>query len=215
LILKDALRQARIACRANLVPSPGEYLLSSDKSDSALPVPIFYTDSSPQGFIAAGPIPDSWTPGQEIYLRGPLGRGFGPPNTARRVGLVALDGSPSRLHGLIRPALSQSAAVVLVSDSRLESLPDEVEVQPVSALSEIIEWADYVAFDLARENLPELRERFFSGMQGKFPFESQILVRTPVPCGGIADCGVCAVTVKFGWKMACKDGPVFDWKELW
>ena len=215
LILKDTLRHARIACPANLVPTPGQYLLSSDESDSPLPVPIFYTDSSPQGFIAAAPVPDSWIPGQEIYLRGPLGRGFGLPNTARRVGLMALDNSPSRLHGLIQPALSQDAAVVLVSDSRSESLPDEVEVQPIAAMSEIIDWADYVAFDLARENLPELRERFFNGMQGRFPFEAQILVRAPVPCGGIAECGVCAMTVKSGWKMACKDGPVFDWKELW
>jgi len=215
LILRDALRHARISCPANLIPSPGQYLLSSNESDSPLPVPIFYTDFSAQGFIAAAPLPDSWIPGQEIYLRGPLGRGFELPNSARRVALVALANSPARLHGLIQLALRQNASVVLVSDSRLESLPDEVEVQPISALSEIIEWADYVAFDLARENLLELRERFFTGMQTKFPFEAQILVHTPILCGGIADCGVCAVTVKSGWKMACKDGPVFDWKELW
>jgi hypothetical protein len=27
-------------------------------------------------------------------------------------------------------------------------------------------------------------------------------------------CGVCAVKVKRGWKMACVDGPVFDLKDL-
>ena len=215
LILKDTLRHARISCPANLIPLPGQYLLGSAESDSPLPVPIFYTDSAPQGFIASTPIPDSWVPGQDIYLRGPLGRGFGLPLSARRVALVAFDDSPVRLHGLIQPALSQDAAVVFISDSRLDHLPDEVEVQPIPALAEIIEWADYVAFDIARENLPKLRERFFTGMQTKFPFEAQILVRTSVPCGGIAECGVCAVTVKSDWKMACKDGPVFDWKELW
>ena len=215
LILKETLRHARISCPANLVPAPGQFLLSSDESNSPLPVPIFYTDSSPQGFIAAAPLPESWTPGQEIYLRGPLGRGFMLPLFARRVALVAFDDSPTRLHGLIQPALSQDAAVVLVSDSRLESLPDEVEVQPISTLSEIIEWADYVAFDLARENLPKLRDRFFNGIRTKVLFEAQILIRTPVPCGSIAECGVCAVAVKSSWKMACKDGPVFDWKELW
>lgn len=215
LILENGLRHARISCPPNLIPSPGQYLLCNDESNAPLPVPVFYTDFSSQGFIAAAPLPESWTPGQEIYLRGPLGRGFMLPLFARKVALVAFDDSPSRLHGLIRPVLSQDAAVVLVSDSRLESLPDEVEVQPISALSEIIDWADYVAFDLARENLPKLRERFFNGIQGKFLFEAQILVRSPIPCGGIAECGVCAITVKSGWKMACKDGPVFDWKELW
>jgi dihydroorotate dehydrogenase electron transfer subunit len=214
LILKDGQRQARISCPENLIPSPGQYLLASDESDSPLPVPVFYTDSAPQGFIAAARLPDSWNPGREIYLRGPLGHGFTLPNTARKVGLVALDDAPSRLSGLISPALKQGAAVVLISGSRVDNLPDEVEVQPLSALNEIMKWADYAAFDVDRENLPVLREQLFNGTQAKVPFEAQVLVRTPVPCGGIAECGVCAVKVKSAWKMACKDGPVFDWKEL-
>lgn len=214
LILRDGLRHARLSCPENLIPAPGQYLLASDSSDSTLPVPIFYTDSTPQGFITAAPVPDSWNPGFEIYLRGPLGRGFALPSSARKVMLVAFDDSPARLHGLIQPALNQESAIVLVCDSRVDSLPDEVEVQPTSALSEIIQWADYAAFDVGRENLPMFRERVFNGGQAKALFDAQVLVRTPVPCGGIADCGVCAVTVKAGWKMACKDGHVFDWKEL-
>ena len=214
MILWDGLRHARIECPANLVPAPGQYLLASDASDLTLPVPIFYTDSAPQGFIAAPPLPSSWTPGHEIYLRGPLGRGFMLPSSARKVALVAFDDSPARLHGLIRPALRQKAAIVLLCDSRLDNLPDAVEVQPVSALSEIMDWADYAAFDVSRENLPGLKERLFNRRQAKSLYEAQVLVRTPVPCGGMAECGVCAVTVKSAWKMACKEGPVFDWKEL-
>jgi dihydroorotate dehydrogenase electron transfer subunit len=129
--------------------------------------------------------------------------------------LAALEGSSSRLYGLIQPALKQEAAVVFVSDARVDNLPDDVEIQPLSALSEIIEWANYVVFDVARDNLPGLREQLFNGQQVKVLFDAQVLVRTPVPCGGIAECGVCAVTVKTGWQMACKNGPVFDWKELW
>lgn len=214
LILRDGLRHARISCPANMIPTPGQYLLASHGSDSPLPVPIFYTDFAPQGFIAMAPVPDSWDPGREITLLGPLGRGFTLPLSARRVGLASLEGPPSRLYGLIKPALKQDAAVVLISDSRADNLPDEVEVQPLSALSEIIRWSDYVAFDMTRENLPELRERLFNGMQAKVRGEAEILIRTPVPCGGIAECGVCAITVKSGWQMACKDGPVFDWNEL-
>jgi NAD(P)H-flavin reductase len=40
------------------------------------------------------------------------------------------------------------------------------------------------------------------------------LVVAPMPCGGLAECGVCAVTTRRGWKLACKDGPVFDLGEL-
>ena len=213
LILQDGLRHARLTCPGNLVPAPGQYLLASEESDSALPVPIFYTDSAPNGFIASAPIPDSWKPGSELYLRGPLGKGFLLPLSARRVGLLAFENSPARLYGLIQPALHQDAAVVLVSNLRIDHLSDEVEVHPLSASSEIIQWADYIAIDTARESLAGLREQIFNGEQTPASFDAQVLVRTQVPCGGIAECGVCAVTVKSGWKMACKDGPVFDWRE--
>ena len=215
MILDNGFHHARLTCAENLIPSPGQYLLASDDSRVPLPVPIFYADSAPKGFIAAAPIPDSWSPGREICLRGPLGQGFELPSSARRVGLVTLTDSAARLYGLIQPALKQDAAIALVSDLRIDNLPDEVEVHPLSALSEIIEWADYIALDVARENLPGLREQIFNGGQAKAPIKAQVLVRSPVPCGGIAECGVCAVTVKSGWKMACKEGPVFDWKELW
>ena len=213
-ILWDGLRHALIDCPANLIPAPGQYLLASDAFDLTLPVPIFYTDSAPKGFIAAPPLPVSWNPGREIYLRGPLGRGFVLPSSARKVALVAFDDSPARLHGLIKPALQQNAAVVLLCDSRLDNVPDAVEVQPISAVSEIMDWADYIAFDVARENLPGLKERAFNGNQAKALSEAQVLIRTPLACGGMAECGVCAVTGKSGWKMACKDGPVFDWNHF-
>ena len=214
LILDNGLRQARISCPANLIPAPGQYLLSSHASDSPLPVSIFYTDSAPQGFIASAPIPDSWTPGMDIYLRGPLGRGFSLPLSARKVALIAFDDAPSRLNGLIAPALKQGAAVVLVTDFDSDSMNDEVEVHPTSAVNEIVEWADYLAFDVTRENLFELRECLGLMKQAWAGKEAQILLRTPMPCGGIADCGVCAVVLRSGPQLACKDGPVFDLKDL-
>jgi hypothetical protein len=214
LILENGLRHARISCPENLIPASGQYLLASDASDSPLPVSIFYTDSAPQGFIASAPVPDSWTPGMEVYLRGPLGRGFLLPVSARKVGLIAFDDSPSRLRGLIAPALKQDAAIVLVTDFDSDSMHDEVEVQPSSALADIVEWADYLAFDVARENLFELKESLGSMKQARAGKEAQVLIRTPMPCGGVADCGVCAVTLKSGWEFACKDGPVFALKEI-
>ena len=79
------------SCPPNLIPSPGQYLLAGDGSDSPLPVPLFHTDSAPQGFLAAAPVPDWWHPGLELSLRGPLGRGFTLPVSARKVGLIAFD----------------------------------------------------------------------------------------------------------------------------
>jgi NAD(P)H-flavin reductase len=212
LILEDGLRLVRLACPSSLIPSPGQYLLAGDGSNSSLPVPLFYTDSAPQGFIAAAPLPNSWNPGRELSLRGPLGRGFTLPSSCRRIGLIAFDTSPARLNGLIQPALKQDAAIVLVCASAPEDLPDAVEVQPMSALEEVVEWADYVACDIRREDLSQMRERKMDQLMVRN--DAQVLIYTAIPCGGIAECGVCAVTLKSGWKLACTEGPVFDWSEL-
>jgi dihydroorotate dehydrogenase electron transfer subunit len=209
LLLEDGKRYVRVSCPPGSVPAPGQYLLASEGSASPLPAPLFYTDLSSQGFIAEAPATASWYPGLMLHLRGPLGHGFSLSLQAGRVALVAFDASPQRLRGLIRPALQQGAAVVLVSSSAPDDLPDDVEVQPLSALDEILEWADYAAFDVARENLSRLRERV-----GKQRVDAQVLIRTPVPCGGIAECGVCAVHSNADWKLACRDGPVFDWREI-
>jgi dihydroorotate dehydrogenase electron transfer subunit len=214
LILQDGRRSARLSCPANLISSPGQYLLAGDDSASLLPVPLFYTDSAPSGFIAAPPLPDSWNPGHQLRLRGPLGRGFALPASSRRVALVASDDTPAYLRGLIRPALKQNAAVVLVCDSASDSLPADVEVQPSSALSEVCQWADYIALDVARENLPGLRQAMGKFNQVSALKEAQVLLRTSMPCGGVAECGVCAVALKSNWRMACKDGPVFDWRDI-
>jgi hypothetical protein len=217
LILRDGCRHVRIVCPPGLIPAPGQYLLAGDGSDAPLPVPLFHTDSAPQGFTAIASVPDSWRPGLELHLHGPLGRGFALPSSARRIGLVAFDdkrSSPARLRGLIQPALKQAAAVVLVCNSIPDSLPDDVEVQPLSVLQDIVEWADYLALDVARANLDQLRERLGKLKQLAAGKDAQVLVRTPVPCGGVADCGICAVNLKSDWKLACKDGPVFNWSEV-
>lgn len=153
-------------------------------------------------------------PGARLNLRGPLGRGFSLPASARRVALIAFDDSPSRLRGLIRLALEREAALALVCAHAAEDLPEEVEVQPLRAMDEIIEWADYIAFDAARESLLELRARLEKRRQVIVSREAQILIRAPMPCGALAECGVCAVMIRHEWKMACKDGPVFDLKDL-
>ncbi|HSG42458.1 MAG TPA: hypothetical protein VLA72_04820 [Anaerolineales bacterium] len=215
LILENGFRHARISCAGNLFPSPGQYLLAGTASQSdPLPVSLFSTESAPESFIACAPIPENWTPGTEITLRGPLGHGFVLPPSARKVALVAYNDSPTRLRELMRKALKQDAAVVLACDSNESQIPDEVEVQPLSALGDVVEWADYIAFDVARENLVELQEMMGRQNQTSVKCEAQVLIRMPMPCGGVAECGVCAVTLKSGWKLACKDGPVFDWSRL-
>jgi hypothetical protein len=210
----------RIDCAPELAPAPGQYLLGQDSTamgtlpDPPLPVPVFAAGSAPRGFLAAAPLPQRWIPGTKLHLRGPLGRGFSVPAGARRVALFALDSGPSRLLSLIPLALKQGAAVVLLTDRTVNNLPEEVEVQPLAALEDVLTWSDYRAVDAQRESLAGLDEGIKSALRNHASLHAEILVRTPAPCGGLAECGVCAVTVKGTWKMACKDGPVFNISDL-
>ena len=206
---------ARIICPPELIPAPGQYLLAhASASDVPLSVPVFFSDSAPDGFRSAPLTNSAWMPGVHLNLRGPLGHGFAIPVNARKVALIAFDESPARLRGLISIALKQAAEVVLVSNSTVEDVPEAVEVQPLQAMPDIYQWADYVAFDVARENLYELREMLGKMERAKAPLEAQVLIRAPMPCGALAECGICALTVRHDWRMICKDGPVFELKEL-
>ena len=207
---------ARISCPPELIPAPGQYVLAhAHGSDSPLPVPLFSSLSSLQsGFRFAPPVPALWQPGQLLYLRGPIGHGFNLSASSRKIALIAFDDAPARLLGLIAQALKQNAEVVLVSNSQVDDLPEIVEVQPLKGLSDALRWADYAAMDVSREGLPQLKEMLAGKDQLTAKVEAQVLVRAPMPCGALADCGVCALSIEHDWKMICKDGPVFRLKEI-
>jgi dihydroorotate dehydrogenase electron transfer subunit len=82
-------------------------------------------------------------------------------------------------------------------------------------LAETALWADYLAIVIPRNAIASMPETL---KPGSAPFYSgytlEILVETPLPCGGMADCGICTVHMKKGYQLACKDGPVFDGKLL-
>ena len=104
--------------------------------------------------------------------------------------------------------------MTLVCENPLDDLPLQVEVQPLRALAEVCGWADYLAFDAARESIPLLRQTLETIGLLKIRGESQVLIRTPMPCGGLAECGVCTVEVRGDPQLACVDGPVFDLKSV-
>ncbi len=228
----QAGRAARMTCAPNLVPAPGQYLLAHAPSepDSPLPHPVFLAASHPRGFYAAQPLPVAWTPGTELTLRGPLGRGFRLPASARRVALAAFGSNCSRIISLLEPALAQKAEITLLSETIPSGLPPTIEILPPTALAETAKWADYLAIDAPRAALAAIQEalqpdlrRSYSGYTPNLAnnsslmligYATEILIETPLPCGGMAECGVCAVPTKSGYLLACKDGPVFELKTI-
>ena len=149
-----------------------------------------------------------------LALRGPLGQGFSLPENARRLALISLAESPARLLPLASQAVKEHLAVALFTDAPLAGLPAALEIQPLSALSEALSWADFIALELPLGALPELRPRLGLSAADRLPCPAQALITTPMPCAGMAECGACAVPSQRGWKLACKDGPVFNLNEL-
>ncbi len=214
LLLLDGTSSARVRCPPGLVPLPGQYVLAHEPGSNApLATALFGSGTAPDGFVAASPIPSTWRPGTRLYLRGPLGNGFILPPSARRIALITFRCSSRILLSLLEPAFHQDASVAWVSDFIPADLPLQVEAQPQHALLDVCQWADYAAFDLTREALPELKSVFKAGPT-QLLAGAQVLVRTPMPCGALAACGVCAVEAGASTLLACEDGPVFGFKQL-
>ena len=204
-----------------VAPGPGQYVLAqpSEEGQETLPAALFTSGEAAGGFIAAPPLPVNWRPGEELRLRGPAGKGFILPKGVRRVGLLALDETPSRLLPLAVQAFKAGAEAALVCDIHTidlapHRLPTSLEVDALEALPAVLAWADFVAIDLPAGRLPQLRQILGVRAGERLSCAAQALVLTPMPCGATAECGACAVKGRRSWKLACKDGPVFDLNEL-
>lgn len=204
---------AWISCPPEVIPNPGQYLMAMD-SDTILPTPLFLRTRADNGFLTAPSIPTGWTPGTRLQLRGPLGKGFHVPISALKLALVALTDTSARLLSLVHPALQEGRSVALFTDTPLPPLPSDLEAHPLEALPEFISWADFIAVDLSLSDLPRLRQTFGLTLQEYLTCRGQALVLAPMPCGALADCGVCALKVRNAWKLVCKDGPVFNLNDL-
>jgi NAD(P)H-flavin reductase len=211
---------AILACSKQAVPKAGEYLQAYSPTD---PLEVVATSlfssgdvevqSNSDEFVSlpiTGSLPESWLPGTQVLLRGPFGNGFNPPKRACRIALVALETNPGRLIPLISAATGQGAEVALFSESDQVSLPLTVELQKLRDLSKGLRWADYLAADVNLKNI-QLMETL-----PRIPTSliSEILISAPMPCGGMAKCGICSLHTRKGSKLACEDGPVFNLREI-
>jgi hypothetical protein len=204
---------ARIACPPRAVPQPGRYLLAS-WGEAVLSAPLFLEAGFDDGFLAAPPAALGWEPGIHLELRGPRGDGFSLPADTRRLVLAALGDTVSRLLPVAESALQQEMAVALFSDAVLPSLPSAMEASPLATLPDALSWADFLVLDLPLEEVPRLRDRLEIAGAGPLTSPGQALVLAPMPCAGLAGCGVCALRTRRGWKLVCEDGPVFPLQDL-
>jgi hypothetical protein len=218
-ILLEAYQNAtaRLYCPTEAVPRAGQYLQVWSPADElkVVPASVFLSGkvTMQRNEIAIpidAPLPESWQPGTELQLRGPLGRGFELPKRAKRVVLAALAGSPGRLLPIAAQALDQGAQVVLCTKGQAsDTSPLEIEVRALGEVNGLLGWADYLAIDVRLEEMEGLGQVFG---ESRLPraLTAEALVLSPMPCGGLAQCGVCAVETSAGQLHLCENGPVID-----
>jgi NAD(P)H-flavin reductase len=225
---------AWIDCPTAAVPAPGQYVLANNpaEADAPLATALFPASYGEAGFLAVQLVPNTnkltaystanrltaystaWLPGAELRLRGPLGRGFALPYSARRLALIDLDGGALRLLPLVAAGLANGADVALFSEAPPTLLPSSVEINPLRSAGEALGWADYMAVDVSLDQVEKLAEYLGLPNGQHLPCPGQVLVATAMPCSGAAECGACAVLVHRRWKLVCTDGPVFDLRDL-
>jgi hypothetical protein len=213
---QSGITSARIDCQPGLIPAPGQFLRAHnpDEADAVLGWSLFPWGADPTPNLVAGPIPPAWIPGSSLNLYGPIGTGFEIPSIITRLALIALGDSASRLLPLIPPALENNSDIAIFSLVPLPSLSMAIEIHPISEVPEALSWANFIAIDLGWQQLPTLREKLTLGSHDYLPCPAQALITIPMPCAGIGDCGACAIKSHRGYKLACKDGPVFDLNTL-
>jgi len=207
---------AWVACPSGAIPSAGQYVRAYNPHDrdAALGDWLFPGEIAEDGFLALPPIPSSWDLGTHLDLWGPLGKGFVLPKNLQRMALAVLGDTAARLLPLIEQVMQLDCSVTLFTDVALMPLPSSIEVYPLDMLPEALDWAQFLALDIQQEHLSALRTILGIGAGQSLPCSAQVLVYAPMPCAGMAGCGACVVTARRGWKLVCKDGPVFDLEQL-
>ncbi len=201
----------RVPTVLKIHPKPGQYFrVFAPGFHETISQPLFLCGETNHSWEVAGNILPHWQPGTKLSWRGPYGHGFTLPPSASRVAILPWKVQGLTLLPLVQEALKKQAAVVWYADSIRAELPSPVEVLPMEMLPEVWKWADYLAIECNFSELAEVIEELVIHDRRSLSCDSQILVHTPLVCGGVGECGVCAVKTRKGWQLACKDGPVFD-----
>ncbi len=170
---------------------------------------------------SADPIAAFARDGDTLDLLASLGRAVDWPESARHILLVGEGSHIPPLVAMARRAVRQGRSVVLAVTAATDReifpahlLEPEVEYQAGVAVNpELFAWADVLIASGSEEmyrrfgdSVRDVRLRLERGFM-------HVLVNLPMPCG-TGECQACAVETSRGIKLACTDGPIFDWRDL-
>lgn len=176
-------------------------------------------------------------PGDTFDLLGPLGQGFALPRPGRNLLLVAGGIGIAPLVAVADEALARGCAVVLALGARTAAelypatlLPPEVELHVATddgsagRQATVIEllrdpdlgllpWADQLMACGPRPMLVELSAAVRAGRLRWRTGFAQVSLEERMACG-VGACLGCVVPTRQGYRRVCRDGPVFDLKDL-
>ena len=215
---ETSVESFEIECPGGLHFDVGQYFLaSSPEIPEAASSVLFPIAKDDRKLKIALPFPDHWRTGMPLMIRGPVGKGFTLPIGARRIALVHL-GIPDVYGSVFAPiiefGLKAGGEVVSYGDILPENLPTAVEVLPLDQISDAWKWAEYLAAEIEQSQLNWLLHLLMQKPGSRLPDRAEVLIHTPLICGGLADCGLCSVKTKKGYRLTCKDGPVFQLGDL-
>jgi len=215
----NGTRQAVIHWPGGKTPLPGQYLQAFNPAEPDIPAAMSIfpgglpdPDLPSDIWTTAPSIPLSWSPADQLLLRGPLGNGFTILEGPIRIALASFGEYSAYLLPIAGKILASKGEVALYTDSPFPQMPTSIEVNPLSSLGDGIRWADFLAGCTALERLPETRS--ILRKTGTLPI-SEVLILSPMPCGALAACGVCATRSAEGKIiLICEEGPVIPWQKL-
>lgn len=210
--IDESRSRLRITPVLPLPAQPGQYYRAfAEGTTQVIPILLYPFTVESDSMVLCGKIP-SWQAGTTLLLEGPYGKGFSNSMNSCRLCIHAMEKYlEERLYSLAMEALRFGADVAWVSDGLSLDLPPQIEVLKESDLGNAIQWSDSCALAVPLARLPNIPDELAIKPADRAKVE--VLIDAPNVCGN-AQCGVCAVETRNGWKLACKDGPVFPYREL-
>lgn len=194
------------------MPTPGQVYLAAPEGTTQVCGTTLHPLRVEEGSLLVLPTHEVlWPLGTILDIIGPIGKGFSPPNTARRWLLASFDHPPDRLLPLIDLGLCQGVTISLLCNHQPLTLPPQVELNPDP--EEALAWAHYLAIDSSTQALPSAAQRLGLSHATVPPCPAQVLIDIPMPCG-LGVCQACAVRTRKGPRLTCAEGPVFDLRAL-
>ncbi len=219
-------------------PTPGRFLLADLGGPLRVSLfPAAYTETGFAVHVPPGHPAAQLLPGTQVDVFGPLGRGFRVAGAARLL-LVAEVSLLPPLLPLLDAAPEVALMIEATTRAQLPPLgrfPPEVELYPVTRdgssgylgpleserpapaglersgprLGELVAWADRVCLAVSPDRFSALAALIRKSRFHPARDFAQVLAQVPMPCG-VGACDVCRVSLPYGERRACTDGPVFD-----